>query len=171
MMPAACIGQTLPRVTDPIFGLSYDPAKVRFEDAGDIVARCPELTNARYGRRLWLFARSTDQSATYVVLGGFFERRDSAQLQLLTDPKGVLLRDRGSECELIGPAREVFDYRADGITPEILHALAGDAATRYAQAFGGRDKFLAVLARNKKKADLANPRSMILREAVQQRAQ
>jgi len=72
LMPAPGIGQTLPRITDPIFGLSYDSAKVRFEEAADVVTRCPELANERWGRRVFLFARSVESSGTYVVLGGLY---------------------------------------------------------------------------------------------------
>lgn len=170
-MPASGIGQTLPRVTDPIFGLSYDPAKIRFEDAADVVARCAELTNARWGRRAWVYARNSESSGTYLVLGGLYERRESpakGERRLELDPKGVLLRDHEGKCDLIGPAREVFEYPVDGVTSATLQALARDAVRRYAEAFGGKQPFLAALARSKKQADLDNPRASILRAAVEQ---
>jgi hypothetical protein len=172
-MPASGIGQTLPRVTDPIFGLAYDPAKITFEDAADVVARCAELTNARWSRRAWLYARNVGSSGTYLVLGGLYERRESpakGEKRFESDPKGVFLREREGRCDLIGPAREVFEYPLDGVTPETLQALARDAARRYADAFSGKQKFLSALARGKKQADLDNPRSSILREAVEELA-
>lgn len=156
---------------DPLFGLSYDPAAIRFEDASEVITRCPELVNARWGRRVFLFARSVEASGTYMVLGGLYERREppaKGENRFQTDSKGVLLREQESTCELIGPAREVFEYPVDGITAETLQALARDAVSRYAAAFGGGPKFLAALAREKKRADLANPRAATLREAVQQ---
>jgi len=172
-MPASGIGQTLPRVTDPIFGLSYDPAKIAFEDAADVVARCSELTNARWGRRAWLYARSSESGANYLVLGGLYERREppaKCEKRFEFDPKGVLLREHEGQCELIGPAREVFEYPVDGVTSATLQALGRDAVRRYADAFGGKPKFLAALTRAKRKADLDNPRASILREAVKQLA-
>jgi hypothetical protein len=48
-----------------------------------------------------------------------------------------------------------------------LRALARDAVARYATAYGGRPRFLAALARAKKRADLTNARATILREAIQ----
>ena len=170
LMPAPSIGQNLPRITDPIFGLSYDSAKVRFEEVADVVARCPELANERWGRRVFLFARSVEPSGTYMVLGGLYERRAPparGETRFETDPKGVLLREHESKCELLGPAREVFEYPVDGVTAETLRALARDAVARYATAFGGSPRFLAALARAKKRADLTNARAAILREAVQ----
>jgi hypothetical protein len=171
LMPAPGIGQTLPRITDPIFGLTYDSARIRFEEAADVVMRCPELVNERWGRRVFLFARSVEPSGTYVVLGGLYERRAppaKGEKRFEADPKGVLLREHESKCELVGPAREVFEYPEDGVTVETLRSLARDAVARYATAFGGRPKFLAALARAKKRADLTNARATILREAVQQ---
>ena len=171
LMPAPGIGQTLPRITDPIFGLSFESAKVRFDDAADVVTRCPELVNERWGRRVWIFARSSEPSGTYVVLGGLYERRPPparGEKRFETDPKGILLREHDSKCELLGPAREVFEYPVDGVTAQTLRALARDAVARYATAFGGGPKFLSALARTKKRADLGNTRATILREAVDQ---
>jgi len=171
LMPASGIGQTLPRMTDPIFGLTYDSAKIRFEEAPDVVARCPELVNERWSRRVFVFARSAEPSGTYLVLGGLYARREApakGEKRFETDPKGILLREHESKCELLGPAREVFEYPTDGVTTETLRALARDAVTRYATAFGGSPKFLAALARAKKRVDLGNARATILREAVQQ---
>lgn len=129
-MPVSGSGQTLPRLTDPIFGLSYDPAKIRFEGANEVIARCPELVNARWGRRVFLFARSIEPSGTYTLIGGLYERREASakgEKRFETDPKGVLLREHESKCELIGPAREVFEYPVDGVTAGTLRALARDA--------------------------------------------
>lgn len=170
-MPVTGIGQTLPRVTDPIFALSYDPAKIRFEDAADTVARCAELTNARWSRRAWLYARNIEPSGTYLVLGGLYERREApakGEKRFESDPKGVLLREHDGKCDLVGPAREVFEYPVDGVTGLTLEALARDAVRRYADAFGGKQPFLAALTRAKKQADLDNPRASMLRGAVEQ---
>jgi hypothetical protein len=171
LTPASGVGQTLPRVTDPLFGLSYDSTKIRFEDANEVIARCPELVNARWGRRVFLFARSIEPSGTYMVLGGLYEWREApakGEKRFETDPKGVLLREQESKCELLGPAREVFEYPVDGVTAETLRSLARDAVARYAAAFGGGPKFLAALGRAKKQADLANAHAGVLREAVRQ---
>ncbi len=109
---------------------------------------------------------------TYAVVGALHRRRDApAKSQRFEpDPKGALLREHKSRCELIGPAREVFDYPVDGIAAPTLRALAQDAMRRYPEAFGGTGNFRAALARGKREADLANPRSVVLREAVEQAA-
>ena len=106
-----------------------------------------------------------------MVLGGLYERREApakGEKRFETDPKGVLLREQESKCELLGPAREVFEYPVNGVSTETLRVLARDAVARYATAFGSGAKFLAALKRAKKHAELADVRAAILREAVQQ---
>jgi len=105
------------------------------------------------------------------VLGGLYERRGppaKGEKRFELDPKGVLLREQEGKCDLVGPAREVFEYPVDGVTGATLEALARDAVRRYAEAFGGKQPFLAALARAKKQADLDNPRASVLRAAVEQ---
>ena len=171
LMPAPGLGQTLPRITDPIFGLTYDSARIKFEGAADVVMRCPELVNERWGRRVFLFARSVELSGTYVVLGGLYERRAppaKGEKRFEADPKGVLLREHEFESRTDrAGARGVRISRGWRHRGDI--ALARTRCRRpLRQAFGGRPEFLAALAGAKKRADLTNARATILREAVQQ---
>jgi hypothetical protein len=153
-----------PTATDPIFGLVYSPDAMRFEAAPVALARmCPDLTTERWNRQMWIFARTAAADGDYLVLGGFFLPKASRQPPMV-DKKGVLLRLNGSECHLIGPVREVFDYKPEDIGTTTLQALAQDAVCRYARAYGGKEKFLDALRRQHR--DLADPKSSILKEAV-----
>jgi hypothetical protein len=155
-------------VKDPIFGLSYSSEQAHFDEAPpDLLSACSALTNEKWDRRLWLFARVTSEGTEYDVLGGFYVKRGtipSGEPKLEADPSGVMLRRNAAGCELIGPARESFDYKPQDVSPETLRALAADAVKRYAQAFGGLDNFVGQLKRQKVRLD--NPRSQILNEAI-----
>jgi hypothetical protein len=156
----------LPRPKDPIFGLPYDPARTQFEAAEeDLLSRCPELVNARWTRRMWVFARIDAAEGRFTVIGGYYVRRDagSGDKAVETDDRGAVIQQTATECKLIGPAREVFDYPTEIAVPT-LEALARDAAARFVRAYGGNQKFLAALSRQK--VNLNDPRSRVLREAV-----
>jgi hypothetical protein len=153
-----------PMATDPIFGLVYSPDAIRFEAAPAALARtCAELTTERWNRQTWIFARTAAADGDYLVLGGFFLPKASRQPPMV-DKKGVLLRLKGADCHLIGPVREVFDYKPEEIGTTTLQALAQDAVCRYARAYGGKEKFLDALRRQHR--DLADPKSSILKDAV-----
>lgn len=153
-----------PMATDPIFGLVYSPDVLRFEVAPAALAgTCEDLTTERWNRQTWIFARTAAADGDYLVLGGFFLPKASHQPPM-ADKKGVLLRLKGAECRLIGPVREVFDYKPEDISTTTLQALAQDAVCRYTRAYGGKVKFLDALRRQHR--DLADPKSAILKDAV-----
>ena len=112
---------------------------------------------------MWIFARTVGADGDYIVVGGFFLPKNS-QRRPVADKQGVLLRLTESGCHLIGPAREVFDYRPEDISASSLQVLANDAVCRYTRAYGSKQKFLAAL--NRQHRDLTDPKSSILKDAV-----
>jgi len=157
--------QPLPTATDPLFGLTYDSTAVKFEPA--LYSQCLELTNARWNRKMWIFGRTTTSNITYVVIGGFYVKREgtgNASPAIEADPVGAVIRLKGKQCELIGPAREVFDYPSSEIGARVLKGLANDAVCRYIRAFGGKREFLDAIERQHIRFD--DPHSTILKEAV-----
>src|ERR1017187_2801317 len=163
-MPSGSASPRWPTATDPIFGLVYSPDAIRFKAAPAALTRtCTDLTTERWNRQTWIFARTAAADGDYLVLGGFFLPKASRQ-PLMVDKKGVLLRLKGSECHLIGPVREVFDYKPEDISITTLQALAQDAVCRFARAYGGKEKFLSALRRQH--CNLADPKSSILKDAV-----
>jgi hypothetical protein len=131
--------------------LTFPIDKVQFEPlAPAVYGYCTELTNERWDRKMWIFARVAGTGGDYLVLGGYFVEKAPKTVesqQLMVDKHGVVLRLNGSDCRLIGPADEVFDYKPDQISTSDLQSLAKDAVCRYARAFGGKQKFLDALRR------------------------
>ena len=158
----------LPQASDPIFGLKYDSLVVKFEPApAQLYTACKELMDARLGRKLWIFARTGNPNDQYVVVGGYYLKRDSNGhvVSTMTDPVGALVRLKGDRCELIDPPRELFDYpEANAIAIPTLRELAKDAVCRYSRAFGSKTKFLEAMQRQRIRLDDA--RSSALKEAV-----
>ena len=112
---------------------------------------------------MWIFARTSAPAGDYFVLGGYFLPKAAAQAPLV-DKNGVLLRIKGSECQLIGPVREVFDYKPEEISVTKLQDLAKDAVCRYSRAYGDKEKFQNALRQQRR--GLSDPKSSILRDAV-----
>ena len=165
----AVAADNIARVIDPVFGLSYDPSKIDFQKVdSDVFARCPELTNAKWDRRSWIFAEYRQADERYLAIGGYFVPRSPAKKKpaFETDPNGVLLQLDGAGCKLMGAVREEFDYDTEPARAPILRALAKDAVERFDAAFGGR-RALAKVFRDQK-INLDDPRSSILRDALRQ---
>ena len=151
------------QATDPIFGLTYDPASISFEAAPpDLASTCPDLTNQKWDRKMWVFGKIVDSGSQFLVIGGYYITRADATIQ--PDAPGAILRIDGDHCTLIGPAREVFDASADGITDPQLSKLAADAVCRYTRAFGTKSKLLAAMRRQH--VSLNSGQSPVLKQAL-----
>jgi hypothetical protein len=150
---------------DPVFGLAYQPDKARFEPApADLLTACPALQNARWTRKLWIYAQTETPDARVLVVGGFYVMRPAAGTAIETDPKGAMIETTPTDCKLLGPAREVFRYPDDLVAPPVLRALAADLVRRYRVAFGGTAAFKRILAQQR--AEPAGARDAVLRDAL-----
>ncbi len=167
-----CFAGPIPPAKDPLFGLVYDSKLVRFDKATpELPKTCPDLANQRWTRTSWIFARTSQNEAEYLVIGGYYTTRDSAPAppRYESDSAGALIQLTRTSCKLIGPAREVFDYPPAEIAPAVLRSLAADAVCRYADAFGSRQKFLNEL--QKQGVKLSRMRSSELKKAISGRPQ
>lgn len=164
---AALAGSAGTVAKDPVFGLSYKPAQVSFDAVPqDVAEACPSLVNERWSRKLWVYAQTEQAPHRYYVLGGFYVRRapPAKRESLEVDPMGAVVDLHGNQCELLGPAREVFDSRPDELPAASLELLAADLVERYARAFGGRAALVAELKRQRVEP---GPKSTVLRQALQ----
>lgn len=155
------------QLRDPIFGLKYDPASVKFESLpGRIAASCPELMNAKWDRKMWIFAQVSPAGFQYSVIGGYFIQRavQGKAPGIEADKSGAVVRVSNGHCDLIGAARDVFDYPPEGLQTSLLKDLAKDAVCRYSRAFGGHEKFVATLRRQG--VVITAPPSSILKAAI-----
>ena len=136
-----------PKAVDPLFGLKYDTAAVHFEAADTkLTTTCAELTNAKWDRKLFVYASAQGDGAKYLVLGGFYVPRAKAAGAVQADRVGAIVEIKDGACKLVGPPQETFAAPED-VSKAALSALANDAGCRYARAFGSRAAFIAALKR------------------------
>lgn len=152
------------RLTDPVFGLAVTMPTASIPPApASLMAACPDLANARWDRKAWVFGQvETPERSLTLIAGQFVDRRRPGTHE--TDAKGAIVLRQGDTCRLFGPAREVFDYGDDAIDPADLGRLASDSVARLRQAMGGADPLRAALA--KAGAVPTAERSRILVEAL-----
>lgn len=135
-------------VIEPLLGLRWSPARVRFTPApADLLRRCPTLVNENYDRRLWVLARAALPDGELIVVSGSLVPR-RADLPGGPGDAGASVRLGPAGCTLVAPAREAFDDPADagpGVTDADLAALKADAAARYVTAWGGPVKLCAAM--------------------------
>lgn len=158
----------LPRIAqEPVLGLRYEAAKVKFDPLPEEVSsKCKEYANTdTWGSRLLVYALAYEGARTYYIVGGYRERLHPApsEPRYELDDRGSVLSIEGSECTVYGQAREVFEARFFEETPQpILQQLAAAHASTLAQAFGGPDRLRAELRNQHIDADRLSPE---LREA------
>jgi len=99
---------------------------------------------------MWTFARTSGPGPQFTVIGGYFVKRsgeteESASVE--PDKSGAVVRLTDGHCDLIGAARDVFDYPPADMPAAKLKELANDAVCRYSRAFGAYQKLIAALKR------------------------
>jgi hypothetical protein len=141
----------LPEAIDPIFGLHYNVASTEFEVLpADVYSSCKGLTNEGWDRKMWIFAESGGSEPRYVVVGGFFVKRASSGRMPATteiDKAGAVVRLMNGRCDMIGAARDVFDYPPPEMAASKLEELAKNAVCRYSRAFGSYHNFMELMHR------------------------
>lgn len=138
---------------DPVLGLRYDISKTKFEPLAKTEAsKCQ--TNENRTSVMFVYGKYTDNSSrTYYVLGGYdvWKYPDKPQEKFEADEYGAVFYIQGDKCIHLDEARQTFIDRVfnDEMSPQVLQALATDAATRLVRAFGGADR-LKVELRNQR---------------------
>jgi hypothetical protein len=130
-------------MTDPFFGISYDPESVKFEHAPATVNNaCSQIHN----ERTWIFAHLKKEGVEYFIVSGFARVCPDGPGQCDVGPNitGTIIALRGSKCS--AEAADGFYWRKDDplwdLSEAALDGMARDAVQRYAEAFGGKRNFM-----------------------------
>src|SRR5579871_2263826 len=144
---------------DPLFGLEFHPSEKRFKPAPDVVYDCKLIAERR--GNLFLFGQVEHDGVRFFLLSGWVEdipdgpRSDERHFSDEGDG-GIIAAVSGKTCRAtsagyaLSPSKE---YRGKaqkdtGIDDEMLSRLLDDALDREIRAFGGRDRFLCLIARS-----------------------
>jgi len=133
-------------ITEPILGLRYEAAHVRFDPLpNQAIANCEYMSDDPGWKSVWfIHAQAQDASGKiYYVIGGYdiFSNAPEAP-KFFTKPFGlIVVTDRG-ECITLDEARETFESRPfEGEIPTpVRKLLAADYAKRMDRAFGGAEQ-------------------------------
>lgn len=149
LLASACAGLSAarePRMSDPLLGLSYDTAQVRFESLP-----AAEATQLALGEPpQWLYARSGEGAAMLRIVAGFQRvvSDDPARPQSVLEPDfGAVLRGSGAQATVLGTPDALFYGDPPLLPPAELTPLLADAVQRYRQAWGGKAQLQAELGR------------------------
>jgi len=144
-------------LTDPLFGIQYQPSKVHFEKAPDSINRCNDLELER--RELFLFGKTVKGNQTFYLLYGWMEiepdnddntKTENNSYKLLApdlDAIIVVLSPDGCSSIAAGYAwsidnEDLKEAEKYGITKDVTQALIDDAIEREIHAFGGKAELL-----------------------------
>jgi hypothetical protein len=131
---------------EPVFGLRYETAKVKFDLLpAQALANCETLIDNDNSKGVWyVYAQATDLSGrTYYAAHGY-EIRNGVAPHLKYDNEGfgvLFFTDRGT-CTVLDMPRQVFDDRIfdDEMSQPMLKQLAIDVVRRLIRSFGGADR-------------------------------
>ena len=145
--PRPGLAQSQSRMSDPVFGIGYDPLRVHFEAApAKISSLCPEAK----GKRYWLYAYWHDAMTEYFIISNLESSVSGAGVIISGGkcveglPDWVLtgnLQYAPTEFRNGHLARRNFEPSIS-FTPEVLHGLAADLLRRYTTAFGSKKNFV-----------------------------
>lgn len=161
--------QQEPRIIqEPILGLRYEPAKVKFHRLPpEEFAKCGELVgdDEKWSSHFWIFALAQEAGRTHYVVGGYYSRRYpvAGEPSIELDEPGIAFSIEGKQCEVFGQARELFKLHEDTPAP-LLRRLANDAAVRLVRGFGGPERLMAEVKNQRIDQDQL---PLYLREAFQ----
>jgi hypothetical protein len=111
---------------------------------------------------MWIFSQSRESEPRFAVIGGYLVKRSGSSIE--ADRVGAVVRILNGRCDLMGAARDVFEYPPHEIATTKLRELASDAVCRYSQAFGDYRKFISEMRRQR--IATATIRSAVLRNAI-----
>lgn len=135
-----------PILTEPVFGLRYETARVKFDPLPlQAIANCESLADDGNRQSIWyVYGEARDASGrTYYVTGGYDIRKDAPpHLKYETGDSGLIFfTDRG-KCTPLDAPRETFNARLfdDEMSPPVLKQLALDVVRRLERAYGGPER-------------------------------
>lgn len=139
-----------PRIlVEPVLGLRYEAARVKFEPLpARVIANCEYMVDNEDWRNVWfIYAQAQDVSGRmyYATSGYAISKNSPGKPSFTTGGAGLIFfTDRGA-CTTLEQVRDTFDARLfdDEITEPILKLLATDYAKRLERAFGSKAKVQA----------------------------
>ncbi|MDE1148052.1 MAG: hypothetical protein PW843_15735 [Azospirillaceae bacterium] len=141
--PFLAFAKEVPHLTDPVFGLKYDPAHVKFDEAPtSLMTRCPNLANDRWDNRLWIYGQQDEAGTQYLIVGGLYVEKATGRSK--PNPIGAIIAVTPEKCDLVGPARETLQAPTD-LPADMAPHLIDDLVRRYRTAFGGAPALNAAL--------------------------
>jgi hypothetical protein len=160
---ASSLAHAQQRMSDPLFGILYDPHKVHFESVpSDVLQKCPRL-RGRYVAA-WVYAHLKTADSEYFLIAGLvkFYNDDANHIVSGIAPEGdggLVVALRGSQClvdqedyfftQKPNPARHATPIVAPTPVPT---GLLQDAFNKYVAAFGGKQEFSKFSKRTKPEA-------------------
>lgn len=149
--PAKAKAAVVPaQMSDPLFGISYDTSKIRFERLPVALARKAELNS---DLPQWIYARSESAAGTYLIVSGFLRvaSDDPAHPGSTVEADfGAVLRQNGDTIEVLCVPDLLFD-KDSPVPAAQLQPLLADAVKRYVAAWGGKPALQAALREIKQK--------------------
>lgn len=149
---------------DPVLGLKYPIASIKFDTVPvEIFAKCPTMADNENERsKMWVYAKADINGRIFYLIGGYGIRArieaPEYRRYILYDYGASLIIEPDDDCNILGEAREMFDFRKDEETPEVaMQKLADDLAIRYVRAFGGAQRFGAELKKQRVSFDKLPP--------------
>lgn len=124
-------------MSDPLFGLSYDIAQVRFEPTPS--REIPK------GQR-WLLAKVQKDGCSYFIDVGLIEVESDTEppTHYKESDFGAVGKTCGPRTDVLGVPDNLFSDSAP-VDDSLGKALVDDAIARYSKAWGGKDKFQQAL--------------------------
>lgn len=145
-------------MTDPLFGITYDPLKVHFENLPPLLAtKCAKL-KGRYARA-WIYGHLKTTDTEYFLISGLIEVQEDkpggAKSIAPEDDDGLIVELQGSKClvdqagyfyqQEVNPAKTATAITAPA---SVVSAILQDAIRRDASAFGGKEEFVKLIKRD-----------------------
>jgi len=141
-------------MSDPLFGISYDPERNRFEEVpSKVSALCPGLR----GKKTWIYAHLKATDAEYFVVSGYTGECAEGKRRCEPDVVGTGVLLRGTMCSLTAVDSFYWDDHSDlwKLSEPLMNDFAKDAIQRYVSAFGGRKNFLEIVTTGQSERYLA----------------
>jgi hypothetical protein len=136
-------------MSDPLFGISYDPQKIHFEK---MPLRLTQVCGELRGRYVaaWSYGRFQDADGEYFLISGLMEfhseEPDGVTSIAPEEGEGLLVELSASRCYVNEANWSTPEEVRKGATPPpippaVMNGLLSDAFKKYTIAFGGKQEF------------------------------
>lgn len=129
---------------EPVFNVEYDIRRVQFESVPGPLLRCEgQLAKDKY----WLYAQWKNGDNEYLVISSLATKHHPIGLVITSASCIVGDADWLTSGSPPGPSFTRDPYQGFTIPDSALHGVCADALRRAALAFGGKKKYLAMIAK------------------------